>query len=74
MVKSRKGPQPFAKDEHNRPDTTAESLAKLKPAFRKDGTDHRRQCARAQQRRRGDARRRAQLGGQEGPASRWAGW
>ena len=36
--KSRKGPQPFAKDEHNRPDTTAESLAKLKPAFRKDGT------------------------------------
>lgn len=38
MVKSRKGPQPFAKDEHNRPDTTAESLAKLRPAFRKDGT------------------------------------
>ena len=38
MVKSRKGPEPFAKDEHNRPDTTAESLAKLKPAFRKDGT------------------------------------
>ena len=38
MVKSRKGPQPFVKDEHNRPDTTAESLAKLKPAFRKDGT------------------------------------
>jgi acetyl-CoA C-acetyltransferase len=38
MVKTRKGPQLFAKDEHNRPDTTAESLAKLKPAFRKDGT------------------------------------
>lgn len=38
MVTSRKGPQPFAKDEHNRPETTAESLAKLKPAFRKDGT------------------------------------
>ena len=38
MVKSRKGPQPFLKDEHNRPDTTAESLAKLKAAFRKDGT------------------------------------
>lgn len=37
-VKTRKGPQPFAKDEHNRPDTTAESLAKLKPAFRKNGT------------------------------------
>ena len=28
----------FDKDEHNRPDTTAESLAKLKPVFRKDGT------------------------------------
>ena len=38
MVKSRKGPQPFARDEHNRPDTTADSLAKLKPAFRKDGS------------------------------------
>ena len=28
----------FARDEHNRPDTTAESLAKLKPAFRKEGS------------------------------------
>jgi acetyl-CoA C-acetyltransferase len=28
----------FARDEANRPDTTAEALAKLKPAFRKDGT------------------------------------
>jgi acetyl-CoA C-acetyltransferase len=28
----------FARDEANRPDTTAEGLAKLKPAFRKDGT------------------------------------
>lgn len=37
-VKGRKGPGLFAKDEHNRPDTTAESLAKLRPAFRKDGT------------------------------------
>ena len=34
----RKGPVVFAKDEHNRPETTAESLAKLKPAFRKEGT------------------------------------
>lgn len=33
-----KGPIVFKKDEHNRPDTTKESLAKLKPAFRKDGT------------------------------------
>ena len=37
-VKGRKGPEVFAKDEHNRPETTAEGLAKLKPAFRKDGT------------------------------------
>ncbi len=37
-IKTRKGPQLFDRDEHNRPETTAESLAKLKPAFRKDGT------------------------------------
>jgi len=34
----RKGPVSFSKDEANRPDTTVETLAKLKPAFRKDGT------------------------------------
>lgn len=34
----RKGPTVFSRDEHNRPETSAESLAKLKPAFRKDGT------------------------------------
>ena len=37
-LKSRKGPEVFDKDEHNRPDTTLEELAKLHPAFRKDGT------------------------------------
>jgi acetyl-CoA C-acetyltransferase len=37
-VASRKGPAKFDKDEHNRPETTLESLGKLKPAFRKDGT------------------------------------
>ena len=37
-VPGRKGPTLFARDEHNRPETTAESLAKLKPAFRKEGT------------------------------------
>lgn len=37
-IKGRKGPEPFARDEHNRPDTTIDSLAKLKPAFRKEGT------------------------------------
>lgn len=34
----RKGPVRFERDEANRPDTTIETLAKLKPAFRKDGT------------------------------------
>ncbi len=37
-VTGRKGPEPFVRDEHNRPDTTIEGLSKLKPAFRKDGT------------------------------------
>jgi acetyl-CoA C-acetyltransferase len=37
-IASRKGSIKFDKDEHNRPDTTFESLSKLKPAFRKDGT------------------------------------
>ena len=37
-IRSHKGVSVFDKDEHNRPDTTMESLAKLHPAFRKDGT------------------------------------
>lgn len=37
-IPGRKGPTVFDKDEHNRPETTLESLAKLKPAFRPDGT------------------------------------
>jgi acetyl-CoA C-acetyltransferase len=37
-IVSRKGSTKFEKDEHNRPDTTLDSLSKLKPAFRKDGT------------------------------------
>src|SRR4029079_6665434 len=37
-VKGRKGPETFATDEANRPETTLEVLTKLKPAFRKDGT------------------------------------
>ena len=37
-IASRKGPIKFEKDEHNRPDTTMQTLSKLKPAFRKDGT------------------------------------
>ncbi|HDZ74991.1 MAG TPA: acetyl-CoA C-acetyltransferase [Aurantimonas coralicida] len=37
-MKSRKGTVTFDTDEHNRPDTTLESLGKLRAAFRKDGT------------------------------------
>lgn len=37
-LNNRKGRGQFSKDEHNRPDTTLESLARLRPAFRKDGT------------------------------------
>src|SRR5438445_2668568 len=37
-VQGKKGPTQFDKDEHNRPDTTLEALARLKPAFRPNGT------------------------------------
>jgi acetyl-CoA C-acetyltransferase len=37
-IKGRKGVTLFEADEHNRPDTSAESLARLKPAFRKEGS------------------------------------
>jgi acetyl-CoA C-acetyltransferase len=37
-VPGKKGPTPFDKDEHNRSDTTLETLARLKPAFRPNGT------------------------------------
>ncbi len=36
-IKSRKGDVVYAADEHMRPDTTVESLGKLRPYFRKDG-------------------------------------
>ena len=39
LIPQRKGdPIEFSEDEGIRPDTTAESLARLKPAFAKDGT------------------------------------
>jgi acetyl-CoA C-acetyltransferase len=37
-VPGKKGPAQFDKDEHNRPDATIETLARLKPAFRPNGT------------------------------------
>src|SRR3954453_1702723 len=36
-IKTRKGPVQFAVDEHPRPQTTMEALAKLAPVFKKDG-------------------------------------
>jgi acetyl-CoA acyltransferase 2 len=36
-IRSRKGDVDFAYDEHIRPDTTPEALARLRPYFRKDG-------------------------------------
>ncbi|WP_158807849.1 thiolase family protein [Beijerinckia sp. L45] len=38
VLNGRKGPEPFARDEAPRPDTSAAALARLKPAFRPDGT------------------------------------
>lgn len=38
LLKSKKGDISFARDEAVRPDTTVESLARLKPAFRPDGS------------------------------------
>jgi acetyl-CoA C-acetyltransferase len=37
-VPGKKGPTQFDKDEHNRPETTLETLSRLKPAFRPIGT------------------------------------
>ena len=37
-IKTRKGTSAFARDEANRPDTTRETLAALRPAFREGGT------------------------------------
>ncbi len=58
-----------------RPDTTAETLRALKPAFKKDGTRHRRQRAAGQRRRRGAGR---DVGGARAgarPPRRWrASW
>lgn len=37
-IKGRKGPEEFSTDEHPRPDTTKEGIAKLPSVFQKDGT------------------------------------
>lgn len=37
-VKGKKGPEEFKVDEHPKPNSTIENLAKLPPVFKKDGT------------------------------------
>lgn len=37
-VKGKKGPEEFKVDEHPKPNSTMEQLAKLAPVFKKDGT------------------------------------
>jgi len=39
-VPGKKGPVRFERDEHPRPETTVEALAKLRPIFKKDGVIH----------------------------------
>jgi acetyl-CoA acyltransferase 2 len=39
-LKTKKGETQFARDEHNRPDTTVEGLKKLPKVFKKDGVVH----------------------------------
>ena len=60
-IRGKKGVEAFATDEAPRPDTTFEGLTKLRPAFRRRRHDHGRQCARPQQRRGRDDRRRSRL-------------
>ena len=38
MIKTRKGDVAFDTDEHVKADTTMETLAKMRPAFKKDGS------------------------------------
>ena len=67
-IKSRKGVTVVDQDDHLRPDTTLEGLAKLPAAFSKDGTRHRRQRERHRRRRRGADSRVGE--GREGQGAR----
>ncbi len=74
VKQTRKGDVTFDTDEHVKPSTTMETLAKMKPAFKKDGTRDRRQCL-GHQRRRGLLRARRRRGGRRSTAtSRWRAW
>ena len=72
----REPPVVVDRDEAIREDTTAETLAALKPAFKKDGTRHRRQRAGRQRRRRrggGHGRRTAPVARDITPLARIVG-
>src|SRR6266550_3018704 len=62
-VPGKKGPTQFDKDEHNRPETTLDMLARLKPAFRPNGTITA-GSARTERRRFSDGARRPRVGRQ----------
>ncbi len=57
----KKGVETFATDEAPRPDTTFESAGQASPGLSRRRDHHRRQCARPEQRRRGDDRGRPRL-------------
>ena len=70
----KKGPTLFDKDEHNRPDTTLETLARLKPRVSPERHHHRRQRARTERCRRGDGARRQRLGREDAASRRQRAW
>ena len=69
-----RAPRPFDTDEHPRPETTLEGLAKLPPVFKKDGVvTGRQRVGDLRRRRRAGARHRR--GGQAARAhARWRAW
>ena len=73
-VPDRKGPAAFAKDEHNRPDTTAEIAGQAQAGLPQGGHHHRRQCAGPELR----GARRWSWPSAPGPrrtaSSRWPAW
>ena len=67
-------PTPWAADEHMRPDTTLEALAKLPPYFKKDGVVTAGQRVRDLRRRRGAGRRERAAMPPSAASGRSAGW
>ena len=68
---SHKGSITFEQDEGNRPDTTIEALAKLRPVFRKDGTITAGNSPGLNSWRRCNGRGRGDMGGKARTSNRW---